>query len=154
MATADRVRTLVKNLTSRRRVTWVPPNGREMGQDEQISVSGVLETIVALGMDGSVFDQYVYDLENDRVEITKLGYAGGSESQYFTTTLGDGINSTFVVNAGFLTIGARIFLFDAFGGGPIYFFTSEPAVPGPTQVTLTLIPPPALNQILVFIFPV
>lgn len=74
MASSDRTRTLVKNLNSRRRITWVPPNGREMDQNAQISVPGVLETLVTLGEDGATFDHYVDDLDESRVEITKVGY--------------------------------------------------------------------------------
>jgi hypothetical protein len=74
MAVSDRTRTLVRNLNSRRRITWVPPNGREMNQYEQVNVPGVLETLVALGEDGATFDHYVDDLDGSRVEITKVGY--------------------------------------------------------------------------------
>jgi len=154
MAEADRVRTLVKNLTDRRRVSWMPPNGREMGDQEQVSVDGVLENIVVMGMDAAVFDQYVYDLANDRVEITKLGYAGGGEeeTESFTTVVGDGSETVFDIDAGFNTANARVFVYDTISGSQITAYQFQLQTPTTTSVRLTFNPAPAAGQIRVFIF--
>lgn len=146
-----RMLTLVKNLSEARRIPYIPPNGKVMQTDETAIIPGVIETELYLGSPREVHEEYVYDLLNDRINVTVEGF-GGSGSLHFTTTLGDGINTVFVVDAGFTTAGARIFLFDTFGGGPIYSFIAELETPGPTQITFTLTPPPALNQISAFIF--
>lgn len=154
MSTADRARTLIKNLSSRRRIIWVPPNGRVMSQDEQISIPGVLEDIVAFGMNVSAFDRYVNDLENDRVKITKVGYGSGGDepTSYFSTIIGNGVSTVFDIDVGFGTASARAFLFDLVSGSPILFYQLALLTPNSTSIRLTLSPAPASGQIQVFVF--
>jgi hypothetical protein len=149
MSTSDRARTLVKSLVSRRRFVWVPPNGRVMSQDEQVSIPGVLEDIVAFGMNVSAFDRYVNDLENDRVKITKIGYgsSGDEPTSYFSTIIGNGFNTIFDVDVGFGTASARTFLFDLVSGSPILFYQVTLSTPTSTSIRLTLVPAPASSQI-------
>jgi hypothetical protein len=148
-----RMLTLVKNLVETRRVPYIPPNGKIMQAGETSIIPGAIETELYLGAITTIHDEYVHDLLHNRIEVTTEGFGSSGSQVYFTTTLGDGINTLFVVETGFVTADARIFLFDTFGGGPIYFFDAELETPGLTQVTFTLTPAPAAGQISVFIFP-
>jgi len=125
-----------------------------MGFNEQLSVPGVLESTVNLGMDGALFDEYVYDLSNSRVAITKIGYGGGGEppQNVFETTVGNNTQTVFDIDAGFATAGATIYLYDTINENLVHIFDQELGVPTSTSVRLTLTPAPATGQIEVVIF--
>lgn len=148
-----RMLTLVRNLVETRRLPYIPPNGRVMQNGETAIISGALETQIYLGMLKTIQDEYIYDLLNDRIAVSTEGFGGSGSDIYYNALLGNGLSTVFVVDVGFSTAGARIFMFDELGGGPIYFFTAETETPGPTQITITLSPAPATNQISLFVFP-
>jgi len=153
MAEADRVRTVVRNRVGTRRFSWIPPNGRILNFDEQVSIPGVLETTVYLGMSVEQLDEYVDDVINDRVEVTKLGFGGtGEVSDVFQTTVGNGSATVFEIDAGFATSNAEVFLYDLINQNTIALFGLDLATPNPTSITLELTPAPASGQIQVFIF--
>lgn len=148
-----RMLTLVTNLVEARRLPYIPPNGKVMQTGETVIIPGALETELFLGALKTIHDEYIHDLLNNRITVTTEGFGGSDSQTYFTTILGDGITSVFIVDVGFLTAGARIFLFDTFGGGPIYFFEAQMGMPMPTQITFTFTPAPAAGQISMFVFP-
>lgn len=148
-----RMLTLLTNLAEARRLPYIPPNGKVMETGETVIIPGALETEIYLGMLKTANDEYVHDLLYDRISISTEGFGGSGAQTYFKTLIGDNVSTIFVLEVGFATANARLFLFDELGGGPIYFYEAGLATPGPTQVTLTLIPAPAVNQVCVFIFP-
>jgi hypothetical protein len=148
-----RMLTLVTNLVEARRLPYIPPNGKVMQTGETVIIPGAIETELFLGALKTIHDEYIHDLSNNRITVTTEGFGGSGSPTYFTTTLGDGINPTFIVDVGFPTAGARIYLFDTFGGGPIYFFEAQTETPGSTQITFTFTPAPGAGQVSVFVFP-
>lgn len=148
----ERMLTRVKNLVEARRLPYIPPNGRVVNTNETVVIPGALETELYMAALKEIHDEYIHDLLNNRIEVTTEGFGTAAGEDAFSSTVGDGTSTVFVIDAGFATTGATIYLFDAFGGGPIFGFEQQLATPGPTQVTLTLTPPPATGQINVFIF--
>jgi len=150
----ERMLTRVKNLVETRRLPYIPPNGMIVNTNESIVVPGALETELYLAALKEIHDEYIHDLLTNRILVTTTGFGGGgSGGDYFTTTLGDGTSTVFVIDAGFATENAQVYLFDNFGGGPIFFFDKDLASPGPTQITLTLTPAPATGRVAAFVFP-
>lgn len=150
---SPRTQTLVTNLGSRRRIPWLPPNGKTVNQNETILVDGVLETIVSMAMDPDVMDQYVSDIESGLVDIKKVGYSvDGETGQVFTATIGDGISEVFDLQCGFLTANALVYVYDLSRQTMIQFFDYQKATPAPTYVRITLQPAPGPNEIQVFVF--
>ena len=66
---AGRARTFVKNLSAKRKLSYIPPNGRVVGAGKTVAVPGILETILVLG-DSKAFDDYVRDVTLGRISIS------------------------------------------------------------------------------------
>jgi len=150
--TTPHVQTLVKNLTRRRRLGYIPPNGKLMSKNETHTVYGVLETLLYLSKDVEGLASYYHDLSLSRIEITKVGYGEAGTPSYFVTTIGDGGSTVFDVDAGFDTSLAQVYLYDLVALTPIDFYQLERGVPNANSIRFTLTPAPALNSIQVFIF--
>ncbi len=149
----SRVQTRIKNLVERRRLTYIPPNGKVLNQDETVIVPGVLDTQIYLARDITELDKYLDDINNGRVEVTKIGFGGSGGSESFDTVIGNGSDTEFDINVGFATAGATVLLFDVLNNSPIGVYQVDLASPNPTSIHLTLTPAPASGQIQVFVFP-
>jgi hypothetical protein len=144
--------TLVKNISRRRRLTYLPPNGKVLGHNETCTIHGILEDILYLGKDISGLATFYSDIANSRIEVTKVGYGEGCTPGHFIIIIGDGANTVFDIDAGFDTALSQIYLYDLLTFTPIDFYMMQRETPDPTSIRLTLTPAPALNSIQVFIF--
>jgi hypothetical protein len=144
------IRTLIKNKAGHRQISYLPPNGRFVHDEETIEVPGVLETILYLGKDSSALEEYIDDLDTGRIEVDSN--VGGGTSFSFHSLVGDGINTVFTFDVGFPVADALIFLFSTASGGPVFFYFLERGVPTPTSIRLTLTPAPAAGSLEVFVF--
>jgi hypothetical protein len=147
----SRVFTLVTNLTERRRIRWLPPNGRIMDHNESVSLPGVLETELVLGLDPDLFDIYEEEVDRGDVQIHKIGYytEGG---RYHIQIVGDGYSTVFDIDAGFLTASAGVFLYDRSRQTMIHFVDVVRSVPDANSIRVTLTPAPASGEVEVYIF--
>jgi hypothetical protein len=145
------VRTLVKNKAGARRISYLPPNGRFLHDEETVEVPGVLETILYLGRSSDELEQFLEDLNLGRVEVSSEGF-GGPSSFAFHSLVGDGLSTIFTFDVGFPTVDALIFLFSTASGGPIFFYILERGIPTPNSIRLTLTPAPPAGSLEVFVF--
>jgi hypothetical protein len=147
-----RMLTKVRNLAERRRLPYIPPNGRVTDYDEQVSVPGAIETMIHLGFNSDVQDEYIYDLLNYRIDVEVEGFGGGGGGNAYDTIIGDGVETVFDINAGFETAGATVLVYDLVSGSIIQTVQIALSTPNATSVRLTFNPAPASGQIQVFIF--
>jgi hypothetical protein len=145
------IRTLVKNKAGHRQISYLPPNGRFVHDEETIEVPGILETILYLGKDSSALEEYINDLDTGRIEVDSNA-AGGGTSFSFRSLVGDGVSTVFVFDIGFLAADAIVLLFSTGSNGPIFFYGLERGVPTPTSIRLTLTPAPLMGALEVFAF--
>jgi hypothetical protein len=150
----ERMLTRVTNTAEARRLPYIPPVGREMQNGEQATVPGAIETMIHMGFDSDVQDEYIYDLLNSRINVTTEGFGGGGDEdeQAYTTVIGDGSETVFDIDAGFSTENARVYVYDTISGSLISTMQLSLQTPNSTSVRLTFSPAPASGQIRVFIF--
>lgn len=129
----------------------MPPNGRIMNHNESVSIPGVLETELALGLDPDLFDIYEDEVAQGDVQIHKIGYytEGG---RYDIQIIGDGHSTVFDIDAGFPTASSGVFLYDRSRQTMIQFVDVVRSVPNANSVRITLTPAPASGEIEVYIF--
>lgn len=144
------VKTRVKNKAGHRQISYLPPNGRFVHDEETVEIPGVLETILYLGKDSSFYEEFLDDLNLGRIELASEGLGAGGFS--FRSLVGDGVSTVFDFDVGFNTDGAVILLFSTGTAGPIYFYGLERGVPTPTSIRLTLTPAPPMGSLEVFVF--
>lgn len=146
-----RVITLVTNKKDRRRIRWLPPNGRIMAYNESVSLPGVMETELALALDPELFDLYEEEADSGDVTIQKIGYytEGG---RYDIQIVGDGHSTVFDIDAGFPTASAGVFIYDRSRQTMLAFYEVLRSTPSPTSVRITLTPAPAAGEIEVYVF--
>lgn len=147
----SRVLTLVTNLMERRRVRWLPPNGRIMDHNESVSLPGVLETELALGLDPELFDIYEEEADSGSVLVQKIGYytEGG---RYGIQIVGDGHSTVFDIDVGFPTGAAGVFLYDRSRQTMLHFVDVLRSTPNANSIRVTLSPAPATGEIEVYAF--
>jgi hypothetical protein len=149
----SRMLTRVTNRAEARRVPYIPPVGREMQTGEQVTIPGALETIIHLGFDSDVQDEYIHDLLNNRITVTTEGFGDAEAADdAYTTVIGNGTQTVFDIDAGFDTENARVYVYDTISGSIITTYQLDRQTPNATSVRLTFSPPPAVGQIRVFVF--
>lgn len=154
MALAVQVQTRVKNLVSRRRLTYLPPNGKILERNETVVVPGVLDTQIYLTKDATEIDKFLDDINNGRIEVTKIGFgSGGDGGGGFDTVIGNGVDTVFEINVGFATENAAVYIYNLLTNTPVDIFQVTLSSPNPTSLTLTLTPAPAAGSLQVFVFP-
>jgi hypothetical protein len=149
----QRMLTRVTNTAEARRLPYIPPNGKEMEENEEVVIPGAIETMIHMGFDSDVQDEYIYDLLNFRIDVETEGFGGGGGAEdAHEATIGNGTDTVFEIDAGFLTASATVLVYDLLSGSIIQTSQIELSTPNITSVRLTFSPAPAASQIKVFIF--
>lgn len=88
----DITRTFVKNLGARRRLSYIPPNGREMLPGQIVEIPGILETILYLSKNGEI-ERYRADVIAGNIQVTYsiegVSFGGGGGGGEFTVPTRD-----------------------------------------------------------------
>ena len=145
--------TRITNVVEQRRLPYIIPNGRVLNFGETVIIPGAIETELYLSKNSDVHDEYIFDLVNNRIVVTTEGFGGGAGADpVFSSTIGDGVNTLFQIDAGFATAGATVLIYDTISGSILQTVQITLESPNAASVELEFTPAPASGQIAIFIF--